>query len=517
MMERSSGSIRRIIANSEFNPSDVAQGVRGATVVQDVFPSPRLVAANGREKFDIVTSSSMFYDLEDPIAFARAVAEVLAQDGVWVIELAYLPTMLENDSYDTICHEHLEYYSLAILGRIAREANLRVFRVSLNEINGGSIRCCLTHASSSRHGDAKDLAGVSERRQANSSSDWTRTNRTEHFSGVSKNIVTSSERSYAGSSVMPNAFTYTAHRRRVTRSLRCGIDNSMIDYAANQENPEKHGARTLGTDIPIISEEESRALQPDYYLVLPWHFRVEFLEREKEMLLRGTGLIFPLPKMESSRRHEGTVSRRTTRLARCVRVQSSGSVPHTHVSGPGVSVGDRSRGALHARPWRESDVRCGIWADGEVRHSAAGRLPVPISQECLAQPRLFFSRAGQPRASGRPRRWPLRRRHRARLCIIEHGCGARRTAPTVYESAAPKRNDASRPTVSGQEGCERATSASSFSSRVDHFLPIGACSQAYFEAYGVARERITISPYTVDNAYFSSGRELRAQTRLLYA
>jgi hypothetical protein len=77
----------------------------------------------------------------------------------------------------------------------------------------------------------------------------------------------------------------------------CGIDNSMIECAADR-NPEKHGARTLGTDIPIVSEEESRSMRPDYYLVLPWHFREEFLEREKSALARGVGLIFPLPKLE---------------------------------------------------------------------------------------------------------------------------------------------------------------------------------------------------------------------------
>jgi hypothetical protein len=77
----------------------------------------------------------------------------------------------------------------------------------------------------------------------------------------------------------------------------CGIDHGLIDFAA-ERNPDKYGARTLGTDISIISEAESRAMKPDYYLVLPWHFKEEFLRREKEMIDQGVGMIFPLPSIE---------------------------------------------------------------------------------------------------------------------------------------------------------------------------------------------------------------------------
>jgi hypothetical protein len=84
----------------------------------------------------------------------------------------------------------------------------------------------------------------------------------------------------------------------------CGIDNRMIECAA-ERSPEKYGARTLGTDIPIISEAESRKMNPDYYLVLPWHFKEEFIEREREILEHGTRLIFPLPKIEIISRDKG--------------------------------------------------------------------------------------------------------------------------------------------------------------------------------------------------------------------
>ncbi len=284
------------------DPSDVAQSVKGATVVQDVFPSPRLAALHGRERFDVVTSIAMFYDLEDPVAFARAVAELLAPDGVWIVELAYLPRMLENDSYDTICHEHLEYYSLAVLERIARDAGLRVFRVALSDINGGSIRCSIAHASSAKRASAADHRTVTERREAefeqllDTDEPYRAFQRRierhrEELGGLVRKLKREGKRIHI----------YGASTKGNTILQWCGIDNSMIECAADR-NPDKHGARTLGTDIPIVSEEESRAMRPDYYLVLPWHFRAEFLERERATLERGCGLIFPLPTVEIVRK-----------------------------------------------------------------------------------------------------------------------------------------------------------------------------------------------------------------------
>jgi NDP-4-keto-2,6-dideoxyhexose 3-C-methyltransferase len=76
-----------------------------------------------------------------------------------------------------------------------------------------------------------------------------------------------------------------------------GITRVIVDCAADR-NPAKAGSRTLGTEIPIVTEEESRAAKPDYYLVLPWHFKKEFLERERETIFAGTKMIFPLPEVE---------------------------------------------------------------------------------------------------------------------------------------------------------------------------------------------------------------------------
>src|SRR4029079_1637487 len=97
------------------DPSDIAQEVKEAIVIQDIFPSENLFKLLEGKTLDLITSIAMFYDLEDPVDFVKGIKRFLAPQGIWLFEMSYMPTMLELDSYDTICHEHLEYYSLAVL------------------------------------------------------------------------------------------------------------------------------------------------------------------------------------------------------------------------------------------------------------------------------------------------------------------------------------------------------------------------------------------------------------------
>ena len=280
------------------DPSDVAQEVKNATVVQDIFPSEKLSAALKGGKLDVVTSIAMFYDLEDPVLFVKNIKSILSEKGVWIVEMSYMPAMLELDSYDTICHEHLEYYSFALLEKISAMAGMKIFKILFNDINGGSIRCYVTHAENTSYGNAED----------NKLIDATRQKEFDMELDTDKPYQAFNERiNKLKSELYGLLLTYKKEGKRIhiygastkgnTILQWCGIDNTQIDYAA-ERNPDKYGASTLGSNIPIISEEESRAMNPDYYLVLPWHFKEEFLEREKETLAKGVGLIFPLPKIE---------------------------------------------------------------------------------------------------------------------------------------------------------------------------------------------------------------------------
>jgi hypothetical protein len=212
--------------------------------------------------------------------------------------MSYMPAMLQMNSYDTICHEHLEYYSLAVIEGILRRSGLKVFNVERNAINGGSLRCYATH--SGNFGFRQDA--YLENLQAVKRDEFDLMLDTDrpykHFQDRidlhRESLLALLKRlKWEGRTI----HAYGASTKGNTILQWCGIDSRIIDCAADR-NPEKHGARTIGTDIPIVSEEESRARRPDDYLVLPWHFREEFLERERETIARGARLIFPLPTIE---------------------------------------------------------------------------------------------------------------------------------------------------------------------------------------------------------------------------
>ena len=280
------------------DPSDVAQEVKEATVVQDIFPSEELFKLLEGKKLDVITSIAMFYDLEDPVSFVKGISRFLSSQGVWVFEMSYMPQMLELDSYDTICHEHLEFYSLAVLEKILSKADMKIFKISFNEINGGSIRCYATHKDNSKHDKKENYQLINEIRHKEFDLELDTDkpyvafqNRIEKLKVELHDLLVKLK--LEGKRV----HVYGASTKGNTILQWCDIDKNLVECAA-ERNPDKYGARTLGTDIPIISEADSRAMNPDYYLVLPWHFKPEFLEREKEALDKGTGFIFPVPKIE---------------------------------------------------------------------------------------------------------------------------------------------------------------------------------------------------------------------------
>jgi SAM-dependent methyltransferase len=281
------------------DPSDVAREVgEGIEVVQDIFPSAELTARMDGSKFDVITSIAMFYDLEDPIRFSTAIRDALAPEGIWCFEMSYMPTMLTMGSYDTICHEHLEYYSLAVIEYILRAANLKLFAVSLNGINGGSIRCYATHAACYKYKNPRWADEIRALRQSEFDLELDTDKPYRNFqermerhrdelNALLRDLKRGGKRIHI----------YGASTKGNTILQWCGIDSRIIDFAA-ERNPDKYGALTIGTEIPIISEAESREMKPDYYLVLPWHFRDEFVERERATVESGSALIFPLPTVE---------------------------------------------------------------------------------------------------------------------------------------------------------------------------------------------------------------------------
>jgi len=282
-----------------IDPSDLVLEIsREINAFQDFFPSEHLLKEIKDKKFDIITSIAMFYDLEDPIHFVRKLKEILSEEGLWVFEMSYMPSMLKLNSYDTICHEHLEYYSLAIIEYILKKTEMKLVKAELNNINGGSIRCYATHIDNFKFDNKESFENIAALRREEFDLELDTDKPYRHFQdrieahkkeliSLLKNVKQQGKKIHI----------YGASTKGNTILQWCGIDNTIVEYAADR-NPDKWGAKTIGTEIPIISEDESRAMKPDYYLVLPWHFKEEFLIREKKMIDQGVGMIFPLPNIE---------------------------------------------------------------------------------------------------------------------------------------------------------------------------------------------------------------------------
>lgn len=243
-----------------------------------------------------ITSISMFYDLPDPLAFMQDVADVLDTDcGVWIMEQSYMPSMLAKNSFDTICHEHLEYYALSQIKWMADRCALRIMDVEFNECNGGSFRVFLCHeAAIHKSNDAKVSSILHEEELMGLHTD-------APFLAFQQRCEDQKRRLQLLLKALRvqkrPVYLYGASTKGNTLLQYYGLDTNTITGAA-ERNPIKFGRRTPGTNIPIESEEIVRERNPDFMLVLPWHFREEFLQRERPYLTNGGQFIFPLPNVE---------------------------------------------------------------------------------------------------------------------------------------------------------------------------------------------------------------------------
>lgn len=249
----------------------------------------------------IVTSIAMFYDLEDPNKFVSDVKKVMDPDGVWVMQMSYLPLMLTQHDFANICHEHLEYYSLESLEYLLNFHGFQLVDAVLNSVNGGSIRAYIRNreANEISFGDGAYRQQAAARldclRHRESKLDLRKPRAYLEFGmwverikqDVSSFVVEQTKR---GKTIC----VYGASTKGNTMLQYFGLDHRLIT-CASERNPDKWGKVTVGSRIPIVSEEEARRAKPDCFLVLPWHFLEEFCEREKDYLLGGGRFLVPLP------------------------------------------------------------------------------------------------------------------------------------------------------------------------------------------------------------------------------
>jgi hypothetical protein len=260
-------------------------------LIADFFSAAVVKPHVGDRKATVITSFSMFYDLEDPSAFMREVAELLDRDGIWVFEQSYMPTMLARNSYDTVCHEHLEYYALKQIKWMADRAGLKIIDVEFNEVNGGSFSIVAARQES-RHVGSSHVQALLEAEIRDG------LDTLQPYREFAQRVLQSRQ--------LLRAFLEDA--RRCGKSVGalgastkgnvllqyCGITESDV-AAVGEVNPDKFACYTPGSLLPIRPEAEVLRTDPDYLLVLPWHFRPFF---EDSPGLAGRQLLFPLPHLE---------------------------------------------------------------------------------------------------------------------------------------------------------------------------------------------------------------------------
>lgn len=274
-------------------------------IIQDYFSEKVFKASKfAGLKAKVITSIAMFYDLENPDSFIQDIGKVLDDNGIWVLQLSYTPLMIKQMAFDNICHEHIYYYSLFNLKALFERNGFKIMDCQLNDVNGGSFRVYAMKQS----GDHKTFSSQPHRDVCNMRLDsllaYEKTqnlDQPETWIKFFQDIEALKEKTVSfikterakGKTV----WGYGASTKGNTLLQYFGLDHTLIDGIA-ERSPYKFGLKTVGTNIPIYSEDEMRRAKPDYLLVLPWHFINEFVSREQDYLLSGGQFIVPCPKFE---------------------------------------------------------------------------------------------------------------------------------------------------------------------------------------------------------------------------
>lgn len=260
-------------------------------LIPDFFSSKLVEARFPGKKAKVVTSFSMFYDLEDPMGFMQQVFDVLADDGVWVFEQSYMPTMLDTNSYDTVCHEHLEFYALRQIKWMADRVGFKIVDVEFNDVNGGSFSITVSKARGDQSVlpavqailDDERARGLDTLQPFREFSDRVEASRQELLSFLAEAKAQGKRVAVLGASTKGNVLLQY-----------CKLTTADVE-SVGEVNAEKFGCFTPGTWLPIVNENDLLANEPDYLLVLPWHFRKFFLANRK---WKTAKLVFPLPRLD---------------------------------------------------------------------------------------------------------------------------------------------------------------------------------------------------------------------------
>ena len=262
--------------------------------ISKFFKKDLIINKFNSQKAKIITSIAMLYDLEDPLKFMKDVYEILDDEGIWYFEQSYMPKMIQMTAYDTICHEHLEYYGLSQINWMAKQIGFKILSLEFNNTNGGSF-AIIAAKTNSQH-EIKETEVINS--YLNKESEFSlihpyinfnkQVNKHKDELNILINDILNQNKKIIG---------LGASTKGNILLQFCELDNSKIPYIA-EVNEDKFGSYTPGTNIPIISEQDAKLTNPDYMMVLPWHFRDFLIKKQNTYIQSGGNLIFPLPNLE---------------------------------------------------------------------------------------------------------------------------------------------------------------------------------------------------------------------------
>ena len=263
--------------------------------IPDFFDYKHIINKKKDVKFKIITALSVFYDLENPNKFLSHIKKVLDKDGIFYLEFQDLMLILKHNMFDTICHEHLEYYSFTVINKILKKHSLRIFDHNYNEINGGSAAYFICHENSNYKTNLKKYNNIiKNEKKIKIEEISTYIKFKKRIDKLRLNLNTVIKKIEKKGQTIHG---YAASTKGNVLLQHYNIKNDNIKFISDR-NPRKKNLYTPGSNIKIITESESRKMKPNFYLVLAWHFKKEILLREAAIRRKGTKFIFPLPSVK---------------------------------------------------------------------------------------------------------------------------------------------------------------------------------------------------------------------------
>jgi len=252
---------------------------------------------NKNIKFKIITAVAMFYDLRNPIDFCKQIEKNLDREGIFHVEVAYLPDILKLYSFDTFCQEHLTYFSFISFNNLMKQTNLQVIDYKRNEINGGSINFDIAFKNS------KFKVKKNKIQKLNNLENKLGINNPNTFKRFYKDLISKAKIINSKISEIKKKnkkiYGYGASTKGNVLLQLCNLDNTFID-GIYDVNKEKFNLYTPGSNIKIISEKKIKFNRNDYILLLIWHFKKTILHNFKKYDFKNTKYIWPFPSIKIS-------------------------------------------------------------------------------------------------------------------------------------------------------------------------------------------------------------------------